>query len=370
MKTLQRILVVHPYGVGDLLFVTPVLRALRTVPTVECVDLLLGSRTKPMIENNPHVDDIFVVDKDYLQNLKRADFIKELWYLGKVLRRKKYDCMLDFSGQSTYGFLGRFVLGIPRLAGFDYKHRGFWHTHRFKIPDGFSNQHVADFFCGLSELAGIPVPHRQMEVYLSDETKETAVKISEKTGLKDKSYVTISLGGGESWGKQAYFKRWSPAYFSELLGLMAEDIHFKNIVILGSGAERELGETLEKDYPGKTVNLCGRTSMEEAAAVIRNSLCFVGNDGGLLHIAHAVRTPVLGIYGPVNPVEYGPYPETKTAVAVFKKELPCRPCYKKFRFNSSCRTRECLTDLTPKEVYRQALEARWMEQFKITGEGV
>ena len=64
MKSLRRVLIVQPYGIGDLLFLTPVLRALRVMPTVEKVDLLLGSRTESVVRANPHVDQIYSIDKD------------------------------------------------------------------------------------------------------------------------------------------------------------------------------------------------------------------------------------------------------------------------------------------------------------------
>ena len=84
--------------------------------------------------------------------------------------------------------------------------------------------------------------------------------------------------------------------------------------------------------------------------VLKKSALFIGNDGGLVHLAHALHVPLIAIYGPVPPEVYGPYPPSPDAVAVFKENLECRPCYYKFRYNSRCSTIACLKNLTPDEV--------------------
>ena len=130
MRTLRRVLIVHPYGIGDLLFVTPVMRALRLIPTVETVDLLLGSRTREVVESNPPVNDIFVVDKDRAHRQTWKENFCDQWELGRKLRAKHYDLILDYSLRREHAFFGRFFLGIPKCAGFAYKKRATFHNIR------------------------------------------------------------------------------------------------------------------------------------------------------------------------------------------------------------------------------------------------
>jgi len=353
--TLKRVLVVHPYGIGDFLFVTPVLRALRLIPTIEKVDLLLGSRTSEVARENPHVDEIFVVDKGRYQKQNRWQTFREVAALGLELRSRRYDLLLDYSLRSEYAFLSRLFLGIPRTAGFNYKRRGFFHTIRFPLPEGFSQRPAVDIYCGLAERAGVRAQDRWLELYLSDSARSGALqKWQTKTGRKDLGrFLFVSPGGGESWGKDAHFKQWPAPFFAELCGRLCAAGGFEGVVILGSPGEKELAAELSAKLSVPFFNFSGELSILESAAVLEQAALFLGNDGGLIHMAHALRVPLIAFYGPVDPAVYGPAPASPRAFAVYKKDLACRPCYKRFRYNSACEKRECLQELTPNEVWGQ-----------------
>ena len=118
MKPFPRnVLVVQPYGIGDLLFITPVLRALRLIPGLERVDVLLGSRTEEVIRHNPHVDEIFTIDKDLFRRQSWLKTWSGLAQLGKTLRGRNYDLLLDYSFRDEYAFFALIFLNIPRRAG-------------------------------------------------------------------------------------------------------------------------------------------------------------------------------------------------------------------------------------------------------------
>ncbi|MBI3306401.1 MAG: glycosyltransferase family 9 protein [Candidatus Omnitrophica bacterium] len=356
MKPLRRVLVVQPYGIGDLLFVTPVLRALRLCPSVEKVDLLLGSRTDVVVSQNPHVDEIFSVDKDLFHRQGKMQTFRDVLALGKKLRANHYDLLLDYSLRGEYAFFGQFSLGIPKRVGFNYKRRGFFQTQRLSIPKGFSGRHVADYFCDLAELAGIPVEDRFLEFY-PDRKNIKHIQIPFE------KYMVMSPGGGESWGKDAHFKRWPPRFFAELgNGLIAKNFA-QGIVLLGSPSEKELSQELRRNLHVPCLDLTGEISLSDGAALIERAELFAGNDGGLMHLAHALQTPLIAFYGPVDPAVYGPYPASEKALVIVKENLDCRPCYQKFRYNSACVGRECLQDLTPAEVFQFLERKHFIEQI-------
>ncbi len=358
MRSLRRVLVVQPYGIGDLLFLTPVLRALRLIPTIEKVDLLLGSRNEVAVRHNPHVDEIFSVDKDLFHRQTAFQNFKSVLSLGRTLYKKNYDLLLDYSLRAEYAFYGKFFLKIPRRAGFGYKRRGFFHNIRLPIPQGFEGRHVVDAYCDLAEAAGIRVEDRFLEFYLSDSDREKAQKIiSEKMGDSFGPFLVVNPSGGESWGKDAHFRRWPVPFFAELAGKLAKKFNLRHLVILGSKNETPLADELAKRVSISASNLSGQLSLGETAALIQKSALFVGNDSGLVHIAHALQAPLIAFYGPVDPQVYGPYPESPEAITVFKEDLACRPCYHRFRYNSACVGRECLQNLTPDEVW-EMLEAK------------
>lgn len=352
MRTLRRILIVHPYGIGDLLFVTPVMRALRLIPTVETVDLLLGSRTREVVENNPHIDDIFIVDKDRVHRQNWLENLRDYRELGRKLRAKHYDLILDYSLRREHAFFGRFFLGIPRCAGFAYKKRAIFHNVRYPLPEAFWKRHAVDFYCDLAEAAGIPVKDRFLEYYFPEPVSLIEAEAAGKLNLLPQRFLAVAPGGGDSWGKEASFKRWPVKYFAELIPWLQEKYDLHGVAILGSRSERGLCEELQAMIKPPSVILAGETRLAQTAMVLKKSALFAGNDGGLVHLARALHVPLLAFYGPVPPEVYGPYPPSPGAIAIFKQGLECRPCYYKFRYNKQCQTIACLKDLKADEVIR------------------
>lgn len=349
MKPIRRVLVANPYGIGDILFLTPILRALRLIPTVERVDLLLGSRTAELIRSNPHVNEIYQVNKDDWHRRGRLSTFFEMIRLGFELRRKRYDLLLDYSARGEMGFWGGVFLGIPRRAGFDYKGRGRFFNVRVPLPGGYHSKHVVEYFCDLAQKAGVPVEDRWLEFYLEDKDRQQAAGFLNQKGKDWKTYIAVSPGGGESWGKDAHFKRWPVKFFAGFLERLKEEIVFDGVIILGSAAEHGLAASLAESVSLDCLNLAGAVNLVQAAALLEKAAFFLGNDGGLVHLARALDTPLAAFYGPVDPVVYGPFPAAKNAAAIYREGLECRPCYRNFRYRDTCPDRECLTQLYPEE---------------------
>ena len=317
---------------------------------METVDLLLGSRTREVVEHNPHVNNIFVMDKDRAHRQTWLENLRDQWELGRKLRAKHYDLILDYSLRREHAFFGRFFLGIPRCAGFAYKKRATFHNIRFPLPEAFWQRHAADFYCDLAEAAGIPVEDRFLEYYFPKPLALIEAKISTKLKLLPERFLAVAPGGGDSWGKDASFKRWPIKYFADLVTCLQAERGIHGVAILGSPSEKALCEELQAMIQPPSVVLAGETTLSQTAMALKQSVLFVGNDGGLVHLAHALHVPLIALYGPVPPEVYGPYPPSSDAVAVYKKGLACRPCYYKFRYNNQCQTVACLKDLMPDEV--------------------
>lgn len=344
---MKKVLIVQPYGIGDLLFLTPVFRALRKMPGVEKIDLLLGSRTEAVVSSNPNIDSIYSIDKDIWHREGKQRAFRDTVDLTKKFRAEKYDVMLDYSMRGEYGFMAWLFWGIPVRAGFNYKRRGFFHNRKIAIPGGFEKKHVTDYFCDLAEKAGIPVKDRSMDFFVSKQDEAAAVSILDGAGMK--RFLAVTAGGGESWGKDAHFKRWPARDFAQLSEKLKNKYALDGIVLIGSKGEKELAVEYLKNLHGNALNLCGDLTLGVSAALINKAALFLGNDGGLMHLAHALKTPVAALFGPVDPVVYGPYPANDSAAVIVKEDLECRPCYKKFRYNSACAHRKCLQALTPEE---------------------
>ena len=171
-------------------------------------------------------------------------------------------------------------------------------------------------------------------------------------GLGDNAFIVMFPGGGASWGQGAGMKRWPPEGYARLAEKIIERSKCP-IILMGDQSELELCRHVAGSASSPLVAVADPTSLTRAAALMRRARCAVVNDGGPLHVGVACGARTVSIFGPVDPVVYGPYPPGKDH-RVVTKGLPCQPCYRNFRV-SGCDHQSCLRTLTMDEVYR-ALE--------------
>jgi len=351
---MKRVLIVQPFGIGDSLFVTPLIRALKERKWAGRVDLLLGSRTKEVFERNPFVDRVFVIDRD---RLKKQGFPKTFLEISRLifeLMKIRYDVLIDCSLSREYAFFARFFLRIPERTGFDYKNRGIFLSRKVPLPGGFSGRPVPEYYAELIGLLGIPGIDRHPQFFFRDEDETDKRRILSGLGIREgESYVAVVPGGGDSWGREASFKRWPPVFFAQALNAFQSRFSADHLIVLGSGGEFPLGEELLACYEKKGFNLCGKISLIEAASVLKNARYLLANDSGMVHIARALDVPCVAIYGPVDEKVYGPYPLDAGYLAIGRNDLECRPCYKSFRYDSNCPHRLCLKELSPAQVIQR-----------------
>jgi len=360
----KRVLVVQPFGIGDALFVTPLLRSLREEGKVEKMDLILGSRTREVFEKNPFIDEIFIVDMDQLRRQGVWKSFLELAALLFSLHQKKYDLFVDCSLSRRYAFLAKFFLRIPERIGFDYKKRGLFLSRIVSLTHGYRNRHVIEYYADLGRMIGIPVTEKKPDFFVSEEDEKKAKEFLLTSGVTEGFvYIVVAPGGGESWGQDAHFKRWSPEYFAETINKLSGEISFDGALILGSRGEFELGERVKLTLNKPAYNFCGKISIRESAAILKRSLFLFSNDSGLVHVARALEIPLIALYGPVDEKIYGPYPYGSQYLTLGKEGLECRPCYQSFRYNAECAHRECLTRFYPDEVLTKILANGFLQQI-------
>lgn len=361
---MKNVLIIHPFGIGDVIFMTPFLDALRARPDVEKISLILGSRTESVFKNDWRVDDIFIVDKDVLSRMNFA--AKTAWFVNFVwkLRKRKFDTVIDLSLSRGYPVLSKYILNVKCRAGIDYKNRGKALNVRVSVPYGFMGKHVVSFYHDLGRLLGLLFHEDGPRLIINNEEHRSALNMLDAKGIALKNFIAVCPGGGASWGAGARLKKWQKEKFANLINLLAKKFSLSNAVILGSLGESEECAFCSENINIKTVNLCGHTSLPAVFSVLSQALLFVGNDGGLVHAARALKVPTVAIYGPVDQEVYGPYPKGENYVSVYKKDVNCRPCYKGFKYRSDCLDNKCLNDLTVEEVLDTLKEQKFLERIR------
>ncbi|MFA5275690.1 MAG: glycosyltransferase family 9 protein [Candidatus Omnitrophota bacterium] len=350
----KRILVINPFGIGDVLFTTPILRALKDKYPDCFIGYWCNERAQSILANNKNIDIIFALSRG---DIKR--FHKKSWFLGLnrslklffEIKKNKFDTSFDFSLDCYYGFISK-LAGIKERIGYDYKNRGRFLTKKTPL-NGYLGKHVIEYHSDLLQANGIPVTNKHMELTVSAQAESEAEELFWLSGVKDTDLlVGIAPGAGESWGKDAVYKHWPVSNFSEVADKLVSDFNAK-VLLLGDNTDMPLTDEITNFCKNKPINLAGRTSLGTLAAVIRKLNLLISNDGGPMHMAVAQGIKTVAIFGPVDDLVYGPYPLSRDQL-VIKSKIECRPCYNNFRLRPCAKDKECLYSISTDEVFAAA----------------
>ncbi len=349
---MNKILFINPFGIGDVLFTTGVIKAIKESLADSSIGYWCNERVQEIFRNNPRVDKVFSLSRGDLKKIYRQSKIdgvlKSIDLLLKI-RKEKYDAVIDFSLDYRYGLTAA-MLGIRKRVGFNYKNRGRFLTDRIDI-DGYSGKHVADYYLGLLDFFDIKPITKGLEVFASENDKIKSRIILDQAGIKESdTLIAMAPGAGASWGENAALKHWPPLKYAQLADIIMGAFDSR-VLILGDISEKPLADVIVSAMKHKAVDLTGKLNLGELIAVLNYIRLLVTNDGGPLHIAAASGVRTVSIFGPVDDAVYGPYPAGPAHI-VLKSQLTCRPCYNKFKMDVCERDKECLTSITVEEVFK------------------
>ncbi|MDD4878943.1 MAG: glycosyltransferase family 9 protein [Candidatus Omnitrophica bacterium] len=355
-KALKNILIINPFGIGDVLFTTPLIESLSAQIEGSGIGFLCNRRTEPLLKSNPDIKWVFIYEKDELRALwkgSKAGYFKKLFALAKDIREKKFDAAIDLSLSREYWFIC-FLAGIKETIGFDYKNRGTLLTRKISIG-GYHDKHVIEYYLELLRFIGIEPAQKRIRLYLSQEDKEWARNFLKTNGIKDgEMIIGIAPAGGASWGREAAIKHWRSEGFAAVADRLIEERGAK-VLLLGSDAEARICENTAKAMKNPVMMVCGKATLLRSAALMALCGLVIANDGGPLHLAVAAGAKTVGIFGPVDEKVYGQYPPSGRHKVV-KEDVACRPCYRDFKMKE-CAERKCVSGISVEAVLKAAEEA-------------
>jgi len=295
------ILIVHTAFIGDVILITPLIRAVRQIFQDAEIDVLVIPQTAGLLDNNPNIRAIHLFDK-------RQNKFRSFFRTASRLRKERYDAA--FLPHSSFTTIALVMLsGIKERIGFDRNVSRYLLTK--SVP--FRNSvHRLEKNLDLIRPFSNSIFDMQTELYSNPSTRE-AVKQRLSRHFEDKRLVAIAPGS--VWNT----KRWPEEYYAQIVKLLSE--RGFGIVLVGSSKERPLCERIQSP---DSLNLAGETSFLESAAVLEKCELLICNDSGAMHIANAVKTTVAAFFGPtVRSIGYFPYREDDIVLEV---NLDCRPC--------------------------------------------
>jgi len=352
---LKRILVINPFGIGDVIFSMVLVEALRRLFPDAFIGFLCNERTEALVRMNTSINRTFVFNRDLLRGLLKKSVIlytRELKAFWGHLREFKFDTVFDLSLGREFGFFSM-MIGIKKRIGFNYKGRGFFLTQKRNIR-GYSGRSVADAQLELLRDAGAwdVSTVSTISLTVSDSARSAAAVFLKRQGVTEgSSILSVAPGGGKSWGKDAIFKQWDPERFAKVLNRLTKDGPFVTL-LLGDQSEKELLDRTARSIESKTLIVAGEP-LDQVAALLLHSTALLSNDGGLMHLANALGVRTVSIFGPVDEKVYGPY-RRDVRQEVVVEPVPCRPCYQRFYFPPCPYERRCLDHLSVDKVIEAA----------------
>ncbi|MFP4444678.1 MAG: lipopolysaccharide heptosyltransferase II [Desulfosudaceae bacterium] len=313
---IHRLLIRSTNWIGDAVMTTPAVRAIREQFFGARISILAKPLVAPVFEHSPRVDEVLIYD-DTGRHRGLAGKLR----LARDLRRHSFDAALLLQNAFEAALITA-AARIPVRVGYATDGRGLLLTHPIRHYRRYKQGHHVDYFLSIVDQissGGEPAAdRRRLEFFTAAADRRTAEKILVDNGLTGNPLLGISPGATFGPAKQ-----WPPERYSRL----ADEFHAAGwrVVILGGPGDRATAETIAGGTRAPVVNLCGRTRLGEAAAVMERCGLFVSNDSGLMHLAAALELPLVAIFGSTSAAATGPLSAHSRVVQV---DLDCRPCLK------------------------------------------
>ncbi len=328
----KKILIVKLGAMGDLILGTPSLRMIRQKFPEAHLALMVDKNLAPIVSPSPYLDEIIPVDR------ARFSHFKYLRKVASILRKEKFDISVDLQN-TKWTHLLAFLAGIPERFGFRRGKFGFLvnrHDRSYDIIDA----PVRHQFRILSKL-GIKELDEELELW-PDPAAENRVDamLKKEEGQPDSKLIGLAIGSSLQWPT----KRWPVESFKELALKLTQRYRCR-IVLVGSNDDADTaGQFMQESFPGY-LNFVGKTNHQDLVSLVKRLDILITGDTAPLHVAAAVKTKAIALFGPTDPRRHMP---PGHGLSVLSKHLPCQPCYE-----GICRQEEqlaCLKRISVEEV--------------------
>ena len=321
----MRILIVRLRQIGDVVFTTPAVAALRRQFPGAHLTYLVEPAAAPIVSGNPHLDEVIVAPRQGGIAGLAAD-VK----LGWRLRRAEYDLVIDFHGGPRASLL-TLMSGAPRRIGYDVVARRWMYTDVVERPRELRRRHSVenqwDLLATLDVASPTPAAN-PVEMPLDCGAKATVDERLVAAGvMPDDDLAVIHVSASSP------FRRWPLASFVETVAALASTAG-RHVIVTSGPSERQTANAIINEARAKLpvsdrrrVLDCGDFSLAELRALLERSALYIGGDSGPLHLAATTRVPIVAIFGPTPSERSAPWRHPALLSELIEIDgLPCRPC--------------------------------------------
>lgn len=331
----DRIALIKPSALGDIVHALPVLSALRERFPKAHILWVVHRSYAGLLEGHPELNEVLSFDRGHGLNRWLAG-TAELIHVARLLRSKRCDLVVDLQGLLRTGWLTWFSGAERRVGLFSAREGSAWaYTDCLHDPLGRSvdQMHAVDRYWLVAEALGVGHAPKRFVLPMPDSERAWAWQ-----RLADWPRPWIMVHLGTRWET----KRWPVAHFAELAGRAVRRFG-GSVILVGSGSEAALGDALIRRFSGPILNLIGQTTLKQLAAVLEQADIMLSNDSGPLHLAAALGRPVVAPFTCTSVTRTGPFGQLGHAVAT---RVWCAASYRR-----RCGRLECMSELTPDRLW-------------------
>lgn len=288
----ERIVVFRRCCLGDTLMMTPLLRALDAAYPDATITYAVGKWSAAGLHQNPHVD--------RLLPLPDRPTWREWVRISGALRLGHFDLAV-VPERSPLPALALALAGVPRRVGLDSAGRGFALTTRVPLDEP---RHETDLALDLARALDLPADERRPLYRPSAAAIAQIARLLAAHGARGPLFV-VHPGGGANPGVTMDTKRWPAARFAAVAAALCER-HGGTIVLVGAASDQPLVAATLAALDGAALDLCAQLSLDQLGALCARATLYLGNDAGTTHLAEAAGAPLVAVFGPTDPAQYGP----------------------------------------------------------------
>lgn len=316
-----RILVIRLDLLGDVLFSTVGVRALRATFPEAHIAMLTLPYTAPLARAYPELDEVFTLDTNRIRRpsgLLDPRTWRAYWRTFRAIRARNFDIALSLSGRTAS--LCAFLSASPRTIGYDLE--AYPHVLTDRVPGGryVERKHEVAYVARLVQAAGATSVPAHLSAPVDERARQRVRRLLYEEGIGPAETLIVIHAGSINGAA----KRWPPASWASFCEAIAVQTGAR-LVLAGAGSDQQIAREVLAGTRN-AVSLVGRTSVEELVALLSVADLVASGDSGPLHLAVALGVPLLGVYGPTDPAVHGPY-NPEAPVVVHRRDLACSPCY-------------------------------------------
>ena len=288
--------------------------------------MLVAKQSADVLQENPHLDEIITFDR-----LAKNKDTGEMFRIAHILRERRFTLTIDLQRKFRTELL-MYLSGAVERVG-----KGRLCTVRVSEQ---GNKHATVHYFDLLHAAGIPAEDQRLELFLSESERLDAAQRFDTAGTND-GQLKVGFFPGAGWK----LREWMPERFAAIGDRLVQRFN-ADVLIFGGQQETELVQSVVNLMNAPAIPFAGNLQIRQLAACIEKCDLFLTNDTGPMHIAAAVGTPTVSLFGPGNHIRFQPLGELHQ---IIRHDVPCSPCK---QFTDKCKDNICMKGIGVDEVWQ------------------